>query len=265
ITGSSMEEVQVLITRRGLLKGAAALGLAAPAARAYAWIPDRPSPKTLADAALAVATSGGASYADVRLVRLRREAISTRDDHVTGVNRFESLGLRVGVLKGGAGGFSATPTLTAEKARQAARHALAIATANAAMLRQPIRLALEPPHEDSWQTPIEKDPFRVPLQVKTTLLLEANKAARSAGSIRRNPLDEGGAVYHRAATRRQQLWIRGSRDNPNCRSGSPANCAESGGSREGLVQSHRAAAGEVTVVLEDVALAPLFGFIAMAL
>src|SRR5262249_34333149 len=184
ITGSSMEEVQVLITRRGLLKGAAALGLAAPAARAYAWIPDRPSPKTLADAALAVATSGGASYADVRLVRLRREAISTRDDHVTGVNRFESLGLRVGVLKGGAGGFSAPPPPPAEKARQAARHALAIATANAAMLRQPIRLALEPPHEDSWQTPIEKDPFRVPLQVKTTLLLEANKAARSAGSVR---------------------------------------------------------------------------------
>jgi len=55
-----------------------------------------------------------------------------------------------------------------------------IAEANAALERRPVQLAPEPPHEDSWETPIEKDPLRVPVKTKVSLLVEAAKAARAA-------------------------------------------------------------------------------------
>src|SRR5688572_7278221 len=61
----------------------------------------------LARAALDAATQAGASYADVRLVLWRREQISVRDDHVSGLGQREDYGLGVRVLVDGAWGFAA--------------------------------------------------------------------------------------------------------------------------------------------------------------
>src|SRR5579864_3218760 len=73
------------------------------------------------DAALDAAKRGGASYADVRVVRRLNEAISTREDHVTGVSSSASYGLGVRVLVDGAWGFAAA--LGGEVAPGAARAA----------------------------------------------------------------------------------------------------------------------------------------------
>lgn len=164
------------ITRRELLAGAALL----PAARAFAWIPERPRPRDIADAALLAAKRAGATYADVRLVRLRRQNLATRDDHLTSITDTDSYGLGVRVLKRGTWGFAASPEVSAESARSLARKAADIADANAVLERRPVQLAPEPPHEDTWETPIEKDPLRVPVATKVALLVEAAKAARSA-------------------------------------------------------------------------------------
>jgi len=164
------------ITRRELLAGAALL----PAARALAWVPERPRPRDVADAALLAAMQAGAAYADVRLVRQRRQNIATRDDHLTSISDTDSYGLGVRVLKGGTWGFAAAPEITAGSASALARKAVQIAEANAALERRPVQLAPEPPHEDSWETPIEKDPLRVPVKTKVALLVEAAKAAKAA-------------------------------------------------------------------------------------
>src|SRR5206468_1223073 len=123
-----------------------------------AWIPDRPSPKTVAEAALQAAKAGGATYADARLVRQRRELLRTRDDHLVELSDRDTYGIGVRVLKKGTWGFCGTPDVSVEGARKAAQKALAIAEANAALQRTPVQLAPEPPHRDCWQTPIEKDP-----------------------------------------------------------------------------------------------------------
>src|SRR5437868_4887125 len=164
------------LTRRELLAGAALL----PAARAFAWIPERPRPRDIADAALLAARRAGATYADVRLVRLRRQNLATRDDHLTSITDTDSHGLGVRVLKRGTWGFAASPEVSADSARSLARKAVDIADANAVLERRAVQLAPEPPHEDTWETPIEKDPLRVPVATKVALLVEAAKAARSA-------------------------------------------------------------------------------------
>src|SRR5229473_1377444 len=104
----------------------------------------------LAGAVLLPAMQAGATYADVRLVRQRRQNLATRDDHLTSISDTESYGLGVRVLKAGTWGFAAAPEITARSASALARKAVQIAEANAALERRPVQLAPEPPHEDSW-------------------------------------------------------------------------------------------------------------------
>src|SRR5215207_6903620 len=76
-----------------------------------------------ADAALSRATSLGASYADIRVNRYRRESIATRERQVQSVARSASYGLGLRVLVNGAWGFSATNRVDPAAAREAAEQA----------------------------------------------------------------------------------------------------------------------------------------------
>src|SRR4051812_3058330 len=112
-----------------------------PALRAFAWIPERPDARAVAGAALQAAKAGGAGYADVRLVRMRRQGLRTRDDHLVSLNDSDSFGVGVRVLKEGTWGFAATPDVSPEAARKAAQKAVLIAEANASLPHKAVRLA----------------------------------------------------------------------------------------------------------------------------
>jgi len=77
-------------------------------------------------AALEAAKRSGASYADVRVVRRRVEAIATREEHVTGVSYFDSYGLGVRVIVNGAWGFAAVSDVTPAAAQRAASEAVGV-------------------------------------------------------------------------------------------------------------------------------------------
>src|SRR5687768_5294029 len=62
----------------------------------------------VAEAALARAAALGATYADIRINRYRRESIATRERQVQNVSRSASYGLGLRVLVNGAWGFAAT-------------------------------------------------------------------------------------------------------------------------------------------------------------
>jgi TldD protein len=135
--------------------------------------------------ALDTARAAGAEYADVRVSRHRNQSIATRERRVTGIVDNESLGLGVRVLAGGAWGFAATGEMTREEVQRAARSAVAQARANRAALLRPVTLApAEPTRDAYWRSPIEIDPFEVPVEEKVALLLEANAAALSVGGAR---------------------------------------------------------------------------------
>jgi TldD protein len=130
------------------------------------------------DAALSTAKAGGASWADVRIHRRREENVSVRDDHGEGAADSERYGVGVRVLKDGAWGFAATSRVDAGEVKRAALSAVAIATANASLRSKPIELAPEPAHVDVWQTPMQKDPFKIPIADKLELLLEVSNTLR---------------------------------------------------------------------------------------
>src|SRR5687768_16729108 len=73
--------------------------------------------------ALNTARAAGASYADVRIGRYRRQFIGTRERQVSGVSDSESYGLGVRTLINGCWGFAATSVMTRDSAQRAALEA----------------------------------------------------------------------------------------------------------------------------------------------
>jgi TldD protein len=136
--------------------------------------------KELADVALNTAKSKGASYADIRFVRIYRKFVSTRDDHISGVTDTETYGFGVRALVDGTWGFAASSVIDKDTVARITGEAVAIARANKAIQKKPIELVPEPRHVDVWQTPITKDPFKVPIDAQAELLLAVNRAAMKA-------------------------------------------------------------------------------------
>ncbi len=136
--------------------------------------------ETLAGMALDAARAAGASYADVRINRYRRQMVGTREDKVLGIQDGASFGFGLRVLCQGAWGFAAGSTVTPEALAQAAQDAVAIARANAPLQTKPVELAPVSPARATWKTPVRRDTFDVPLQEKADLLLALNREALKA-------------------------------------------------------------------------------------
>jgi TldD protein len=135
----------------------------------------------VADAALAHSAKLGASYADIRINRYRRESISTREQQVQNVSRSTSYGFGLRVLVNGAWGFAASNMVDAGSARAAAEQAVAIAKANAILATRKVTLANADKVVASWSNTLKKDPFEVPLETKIAFLLQLNKTALVPG------------------------------------------------------------------------------------
>jgi TldD protein len=139
--------------------------------------------KALADRALEAARSAGAAYADVRIGRYLNQFITARDLKIQGITDTESYGCGVRVIAKGTWGFAATNDVTPDGIAKAAREAVAIAQANAAIQTEPVQLAAQKGYgEVSWKTPIEKNAFDVPVSEKADLLKAASDAALKGGA-----------------------------------------------------------------------------------
>ena len=165
-----------IATIRALGLDAAAQTLAAPAADPFAI--------ELATEALNAARDAGASYADVRVGRYRRQSISTRERQVSGVSDNESYGLGVRTLVNGCWGFAATSTMTRAGAQNAARDAAVLSRAARTLQNRRVELAPVTPVKGTWITPVRRDPIDVPLEDKIALLLAANEAALKVKGVR---------------------------------------------------------------------------------
>src|SRR5688572_8733692 len=156
------------LSRRSLLQGLVVVPTLARLADARGLLTDR-ALDDVVQAGLDAAKKAGAAYADVRIVRRRWESVDAREDHVSGVSSTESYGVGVRVIAGGAWGFSASATVTPAEATRTAKLAVDIAKANARIVKRPVTLAPEPVHVDVWQTPMTRDPFKIPLEEKAEL------------------------------------------------------------------------------------------------
>jgi TldD protein len=143
-----------------------------------------PAALEVANEALDAARKAGASYADARVGRYRRQSIATRERQVTGVSDSESYGLGVRTLIDGSWGFAATSTMTRDGARRAAAEAAAMSRAARIVRRHRVELAPVRPVTGTWMTPVVRDPLEVPLEEKIALLLGANEAALKVAGAR---------------------------------------------------------------------------------
>ena len=169
--------VQGTAVAAGLTAGSALLpGLANAYAPALEM--DDPQVKELAMRAVDAARRAGASYADVRISRNRQQSVGTRERQITFFNDGETSGFGVRVLANGSWGFAASRDVTASEVERVARVAVAQAKASAAAVRRPVELAPGERHADAtWNSPVETDPFTIPIEEKVALLLAANEAA----------------------------------------------------------------------------------------
>lgn len=180
--------------RRDFLKvvgvATAAAAIARPAeaaerlARRSGLLSAEPDLTALAAVALDAARAAGASYADVRFGRYRRQAVGTRERQVTGVSDSESFGVGVRTLVNGAWGFASTNLVTRDEVARTAREAAATARAARRAQRRPVVLAPVRAVKGTWTTPIKTDPLEVPIEEKVALLLAANEAALKVKNVR---------------------------------------------------------------------------------
>ena len=139
--------------------------------------------RDLTQRALDTATALGAGYADTRVVRRLEESIAIKTGRVEGVASGESEGFGIRVLVDGAWGFASSHILSMAEADRVAGDAVRIARASATALRDATVLDDRPPANGTFETPIEEDPFTVPLERKIGDLLAADQAAAGVKGI----------------------------------------------------------------------------------
>lgn len=125
----------------------------------------------------------GATYADIRVVETQRQDISVKNGTVEALSLNEQQGFGVRVLAGGAWGFASSSILNNDELDRVVKQAVQIAKASARVRPTPADIGPAMAHVDRFRTPIEIDPFQVPVEEKLALLAAANENMRKVPGI----------------------------------------------------------------------------------
>ncbi len=139
--------------------------------------------RDLALRALDTARRRGAQYADVRVLRQQAESVTVRLQNVEGLTYDESIGFGVRVLVNGYWGFASSREVSMEEADRVAAEAVRIARASATVRGKPADLGPAVANVDTYETPVQRDPFAVSLEEKIALLLRTTERMASVPQI----------------------------------------------------------------------------------
>jgi TldD protein len=139
--------------------------------------------KELTDRALNLAQVQGATYADMRIIRRETQAIVVKNGVVQTLSLNDTQGFGVRVIADGAWGFASSHDLSPAEVDRVTALAVQIAKASAMAKIEDVDIGPPEVHVDTYRTPIEIDPFTVPLDDKVSLLLETDKEARSVKGV----------------------------------------------------------------------------------
>jgi TldD protein len=129
----------------------------------------------LARTGLETATQAGAAYADIRIGEIRDENLTVKNG-VPDETEFALLkGFGVRVIVDGAWGFAASVDVTPPEVTETARRAVAIARASARVQKTAAVLREGPTSKGMYTTPMQKDPFTIPLEDKMAMLMAAER------------------------------------------------------------------------------------------
>jgi TldD protein len=137
----------------------------------------------LAVRAIEAARGAGADYADARVVREDSESITVRNQEMEGIDRAGSEGVGIRVLVDGYWGFAATARMDEAEIARTADLAVHIARAASRLPMEPVRLTEVEPATGSWHSPMQRDPFEVPLEEKVSLLVETTRRMQTVKGL----------------------------------------------------------------------------------
>jgi len=140
--------------------------------------------RELTDRALNLAEVQGASYADIRIVRRENQDITVKNGVVEVLSISEDQGFGVRVVVDGAWGFASSACLEPAEVDRVTALAVQIAKASALVKTQDVNLGPPEVHVATYRTPVQIDPFEVPLPQKIELLLAADEAMRRARGVK---------------------------------------------------------------------------------
>jgi TldD protein len=139
--------------------------------------------KDLAEAALNAAQLKGAGYADVRISHQVQQNLAVKNGALASVSDDASEGFGVRVLVDGAWGFAGSARLNRDEIEVVVDRAVRIARASARVQTNRVNLGSPVTSRGEYTTPIEQDPFQVPLAAKVDLLLRADAAMGEAKGV----------------------------------------------------------------------------------
>jgi TldD protein len=147
--------------------------------------------------AVEAAKAAGADYADGRVVADEGESITVRNQVMEGIDRSTSEGIGIRVLVNGYWGFAATARLEPAEIQRTAGLAVEIARAASRLPMEPVRLAETEPQTGTWRSPMQDDPFNVPLEEKVAMLMETTRRMQAVDGL---AFAEGGIDLYRRST-----------------------------------------------------------------
>ncbi|MGB4069563.1 MAG: TldD/PmbA family protein [Nitrospira sp.] len=131
-------------------------------------------------------TASGAEYGDIRIQDSSTEHIEGEDRRIASIRDIKDIGFGVRVLYHGAWGFAASSVLSLEEVPRVTNLAIEIAKGSASVALGKVRLVPEPVHRDRIVTPYRVDPFTIPLEKKTDLLLNTMETLHRQSGIARS-------------------------------------------------------------------------------
>ncbi len=140
--------------------------------------------KELIERALNVAQLKGASYADVRVVHHTEQSVATKNGLVEALGQAEDHGFGVRVIADGAWGFASSAVLTLDEAERVAALAVSIARASALFKEEDVDIGPPIVQHGTFRTPVQIDPFTVPLERKIETLLQADAGMRKSPGVK---------------------------------------------------------------------------------
>lgn len=133
-------------------------------------------------------------YADVRLVTTESQRLMVKNGSVDSISDNVSKGFGIRVIVDGCWGFSSSSLLSEEEAARVAKEAIEIARATKLLKKTDIILSEEAPRVDTYTTKIVKDPFKVSLDEKIRLLLDADSLMHKNPAVK---VSEASMQFHR--------------------------------------------------------------------
>src|SRR5205814_1415853 len=133
-----------------------------------------------------------ATYCDIRIIRYRRQSLAVvlnpergtgKTLEVPSISDGGSFGFGVRVIANRSWGFAASPFVNREEIARVTREAVNVGRANSALSAKPVELAPVKTYRDRWQTPHERDPFRVSIEEKLDLIRSAAAEAKKGRQV----------------------------------------------------------------------------------